>query len=102
MSKELSRRDFLKGAAATAVSAAFLGVTGAAAPKAKAAASYIPGTYTATATGMGEVTMTATFSENAITDIVQYSARDSVVNDLQNGKDETVDELLDTMQKLIR
>ena len=45
MSKELSRRDFLKGAAATAVSAAFLGVTGAAAPKAKAAASYIPGLY---------------------------------------------------------
>ena len=70
MSKELSRRDFLKGAAATAVSAAFLGVTGAAAPKAKAAASYIPGTYTATATGMGTVTMTATFSETAITDIV--------------------------------
>ena len=70
MSKELSRRDFLKGAAATAVSAAFLGVTGTAAPKAKAAASYIPGTYTATATGMGTVTMTATFSEDAITEIL--------------------------------
>ncbi len=68
--KELSRRTFLKGAAATAVAAAFAGVTGLDAPKAKAAAAYTPGTYTATATGMGTVTMTATFSEDAITDIV--------------------------------
>ena len=66
MSKELSRRSFLKGAAAAAV----LGVTGLPSVKAKAAASYTPGTYTATATGMGTVTMTATFSEDAITDIV--------------------------------
>lgn len=70
MSKELSRRDFLKGAAATAVSAAFLGVTGTVTPKAKAAAVYTPGTYTATATGMGTVTMTATFSEDAIIEIL--------------------------------
>ena len=70
MSKEISRRSFLKGAAATAMSAAFLGVTGIQSPKARAAASYTPGTYTATATGMGKVTMTATFSEDAITDIV--------------------------------
>ena len=70
MSNELSRRSFLKGAAATAVSAAFLGATGISVTKAKAAASYTPGTYTATATGMGTVTMTATFSEDAITDIV--------------------------------
>ena len=70
MSNELSRRSFLKGAAATAVSAAFLGATGISVTKAKAATSYTPGTYTATATGMGTVTMTATFSEDAITDIV--------------------------------
>jgi len=70
MSNELSRRSFLKGAAATAVSAAFLGATGISVTKTKAAASYTPGTYTATATGMGTVTMTATFSEDAITDIV--------------------------------
>ena len=70
MSNELSRRSFLKGAAATAVSAAFLGATGISVTKAKAAASYTPGTYTATATGMDTVTMTATFSEDAITDIV--------------------------------
>ena len=48
MSKELSRRSFLKGAAAAAV----LGVTGLPSVKAKAAASYTPGTYTATATAL--------------------------------------------------
>ena len=71
MAKEMTRRSFMKGAAATAVSAAFLGTTGLSAVKAKAASvTYTPGTYTATATGMGKVTMTATFSEDAITDIV--------------------------------
>ena len=70
MSKEFSRRSFLKGAAATAVSAAIFGATGVSLAEEKAAVTYTPGTYTATATGMGEVTMTATFSENAITDIV--------------------------------
>ena len=71
MSKEISRKSFLQGAAAAAVSTAFMGVTGISAAKVKAAsASYTPGTYTATATGMGKVTMTATFSEDAITDIV--------------------------------
>ena len=71
MSKEISRRSFIKGAAATALSAAFVGLTGIDTGKARAAGGpYTPGTYTATATGMGKVTMTATFSETAITDIV--------------------------------
>ncbi len=70
MNNELSRRAFLKGSAAAAVSAAFLGLNVGNAPKGRAAASYTPGTYTATATGMGTVTMTATFSETAITDVV--------------------------------
>ncbi|MBQ9010396.1 MAG: PD-(D/E)XK nuclease family protein [Clostridia bacterium] len=62
--------SFLKGAAATAVTAALYGATGVSLAESKPAVSYTPGTYTATATGMGEVTMTATCSENAITDIV--------------------------------
>ena len=82
MSQELSRRSFLKGAAATAVSAAFLGVTGNSAVKAKAAAAYTPGTYTATATGMGTVTMTATFSEDAITDIILDVSQDVLVDEI--------------------
>ncbi len=95
MSKELTRRDFLKGAAATAVSAAFLGVTGTAAPKSAAAASYTPGTYTATATGMGTVTMTATFSETAITDIVLDVSQETEGIGKAAG-DTLVKQLLDT------
>lgn len=43
--KPLSRRSFLKGAAAAAFSTCFVGLANA--PKA-GAASYVPGTYTAT------------------------------------------------------
>ena len=35
-------------------------------------------------------------------ELLSQHIRSCVVNDLQNGKDETVDELLDTMQKLMR
>lgn len=72
----LSRRDFLKGTAAGALSVAAAGVLGsfAAAPAARTVhaseALYIPGTYTATATGMGEVTVTMTFDETSITDVI--------------------------------
>ncbi len=70
MSK-LSRRDFLKGSLAGAASIAMAGV-GLNSPNAKAAADgiYTPGTYSATATGMGTVTVTATFDENSIVDVV--------------------------------
>ncbi len=72
MSKNLSRRDFLKGAAATAVSTAFLGLQASAeAATEGAAANYTPGTYTATAQGMeSPVTVTMTFDETSITDVV--------------------------------
>ena len=78
MSKNnLSRRDFLKGVVAGAVSAATIGVLQgcqnqpAAAPTTvpettaaptAAAGIYTPGTYTATADGIGKVTVTATLS----------------------------------------
>ncbi|MCD8367898.1 MAG: FAD-dependent oxidoreductase [Clostridiales bacterium] len=86
----ISRRDFIKGIAAGAVSVATLGVLqavesassgaateGAASSVGSAAASgvspeaiYTPGTYTATAQGISsEVTVTMTFDETSITDV---------------------------------
>ena len=76
MSKDLSRRDFLKGAAAGIAGVAAMGVLGAcenkestpsAAPENKGL--YTPGTYSATATGMAEITVTMTFDANSITDV---------------------------------
>ena len=69
MSKNVSRRSFLKG---------MMGVTGAAALTqlsvlsgvAIAEGVYTPGTYTATAQGINTVGVTMTFSETAITDVV--------------------------------
>ena len=101
MGKEISRRSFLKGAAAGAVSAAVLGVTGVSLAEAAATPSYTPGTYTATATGMGTVTMTATFSEDAITDIVLdvsqetpeigQAAADEIVRQLMESQGAEID-----------
>lgn len=97
--KQISRRDFIKGIAAGTASIAALGVLqamegsgstetaapaevpAASAPKAPAAsaaplakpadgATYVPGTYSASATGIGTVTVTMTFDENSITDVV--------------------------------
>ena len=74
--KKISRKGFLKVAAAAAMS----GVTASALAACNAGASsstaatgeaiYTPGTYTGTATGIGEVKVTMTFSETAITDVV--------------------------------
>ena len=72
MSHEISRRNFLKGTAAGALSLA-VGAVLPQAGKTKAFAedvSYVPGTYTATATGMGTVKVEVTFDEKSITDIV--------------------------------
>lgn len=77
MNKQISRRDFLKGAAAGAVvgvaALSLGGCTSSATPTpapTEAGGLYTPGTYTATATGMGEVTVTMTFDANSITDVV--------------------------------
>ncbi len=69
--KELSRRAFLKGsvagAAALGLASLGLGKTVAAADGAK----YTPGTYTASARGIGsDVVVTMTFDETSITDVV--------------------------------
>ena len=51
MQKDLTRRSFLKGAAATAISTALLGLS-AQADETEASVIYTPGTYTLKAQGM--------------------------------------------------
>ena len=73
---KISRKGFLKVAAAAAMSGVTAGALAAcnAAGSSSSASSgeaiYTPGTYTGTATGIGEVKVTMTFSETAITDVV--------------------------------
>ena len=74
--EKISRKGFLKVAAAAAMSGVTAGALAAcnSAASSSTAASgdaiYTPGTYTGTATGIGEVKVTMTFSETAITDVV--------------------------------
>lgn len=84
MQKNISRRDFLKGAAAGAASLAMVGVLGGCGSKDSGASGgqpensatppaegiYTPGTYSSQAKGMGAVIVTMTFSASAITDVV--------------------------------
>ena len=74
--EKISRKGFLKVAAAAAMSGVTAGALAAcnsAASSSTAATSdaiYTAGTYTGTATGIGEVKVTMTFSETAITEVV--------------------------------
>lgn len=68
---DISRREFLKGSVAGAASLTLAGLgLGAFRAKASADGLYTPGTYSATAAGMGTVTVTATFDESSIVDVV--------------------------------
>ena len=64
--KELSRRNFLKGALAGSAALAVSAATGL--PVLAEGAIYTPGTYSATAQGINTVIVTMTFSEDAITE----------------------------------
>ena len=77
MAKELSRKSFLKGVMATAASAAAASVLPLTASAEEAAAVYTPGTYSAKADGFGELTVTMTFDETSITDIVIDAANET-------------------------
>lgn len=68
----VSRRNFLKGSAASAFSVAAASLLGGGVIRAEEAAEqlYTPGTYTATAMGIGEVTVSITFDETSITEVV--------------------------------
>lgn len=91
--KDLSRRDFLKGALAGTASMAAMGILGACSTDTAGTASteassvetttaeqttaaessggiYTPGTYSSQAEGIGVITVTMTFDENSITDVV--------------------------------
>ena len=85
--KKISRKGFLKVAAAAAMSgvtASALAACNAGSSSSTAASTgeaiYTPGTYTGTATGIGEVKVTMTFSETAITDVVidAYNETESI------------------------
>lgn len=66
--KTLSRRDFLKGSAAGALGVAAAGILGGSTiALAEEAGTYTPGTYSATAQGIGTVTVTMTFDAESIT-----------------------------------
>ncbi len=76
--KEVSRRQFLKSSAAGALGVAMAGLMGGLDVSASATGIYTPGTYTATAKGMGDVTVTMTFSETAITDVQVDTSKETL------------------------
>ena len=67
MDKHLSRRSFLRTGL---VSGASLAAAAAAVPASAATGLYRPGTYSAKASGIGDVVVTMTFDTNRITDVV--------------------------------
>lgn len=69
----MNRRTFLKGAAVDALGLTTLGVSAIAEEK----GIYTPGTYSATANGMGKVTVTMTFDANAITAVTVDTANET-------------------------
>lgn len=73
MKSSISRRSFLRAAAVGGLGLAALGsMTGCASSSTAASSSagtYIPGTYSATAKGIGQVTVTMTFDAESITDV---------------------------------
>ena len=83
MSKNINRRDFLKGTAFSAIglAAASMGIPVLAEEKGL----YTPGTYSATATGMGDVTVTMTFDANAITNVVVDTSKETTGFGLEKG-----------------
>ena len=99
--EKISRKGFLKIAAAAAMSGVTAGALAAcnAASSSTAAASsgaagiYTPGTYTATAKGMSEITATVTFDAASITkveldlsgetDSIGQAAKDKLIEDME-------------------
>lgn len=103
--KKISRKSFLKLASVSVMSSITAGALAACNAASTAsistAAKYKPGTYTATAKGMGDITMTATFSETAITDIkldlsnetdsIGQVAGEELVKQLLEAQNSTID-----------
>ena len=89
----ISRRSFLKGSAAAAAAMAVTGIFGHD-MKASAEGIYTPGTYSATAVGMGTVVVTATFDENSITN-VELDVSEETVTIGQVAKDELIAQVME-------
>ena len=105
MMEKISRKGFLKIAAAAAMS----GVTAAGLAACNAASStvssatgiYTPGTYTATAKGMSEITATVTFDANTITKVeldlsgetesIGGAAKDKLIEQIMNAQTSQID-----------
>lgn len=100
MGNNFSRRDFLKGAATGAFGLATAGILGGLG-KASAEGIYTPGTYTATAQGMGTVKMTAVFDANSIVSIdldlaeetpaIGQAAKDAIIEQLLGAQGTDID-----------
>ncbi|MBQ3702413.1 MAG: FAD-binding protein [Oscillospiraceae bacterium] len=98
--KKLSRRDFLKGALAGSAAVALGSVSGVAA-FAEEKGIYTPGTYSATADGMGKVIVKATFDANSIlsvdldvsgeTPTIGQAAKDALVEQIMAAQGAEID-----------
>lgn len=80
--KKITRKGFMQAAAAAAMSGVTAGALAACksadrSPAAAGEALYTPGTYTGTAQGIGEVKVTMTFSETAITEVVVDTSKET-------------------------
>ena len=102
--EKISRKGFLKIAAAAAMSgvtAAGLAACNAASSASSATGIYTPGTYTATAKGMSEITATVTFDANAITKVeldlsgetesIGGAAKDKLIEQIMNAQTSQID-----------
>lgn len=111
MSKKISRKSFLKLASATVMSSVTAGALAACsgasdsaaastASSAAASGTYIPGTYTASAQGIGEVTVTMTFDAEKITD-VKLDVSGETAGYGKDAADELIRQVLDTQSSEI-
>ena len=102
--EKISRKSFLKIAAAAAmgsVTAAGLTACNAASSSSSASGIYTPGTYTATAKGMSEITATVTFDANTITKVeldlsgetesIGVAAKDKLIEQIMNAQTSQID-----------
>ena len=92
MSEKISRRSFLKGSLAGAATLAMAGAGLGTAAFAESGI-YTPGTYSATADGMGTVTVTATFDTNSIT-AVELDVSGETPSIGQAAKDALIEQIM--------
>ena len=100
MAENISRRNFLKGSLAGAATLAMAGV-GLGATAFAEDGIYKPGTYSATADGMGTVTVTVTFDANSITAVdldvsgetpsIGQAAKDELIEQIMAAQDADID-----------